>query len=70
MIEFLVVRDVTIEECDWLQATIKKGSIVYKFYGATYGCIGPDWIAITLREDGKNPFLELPYSALKELPIR
>ena len=70
MKEFLVERDVTIEECDWLQATIKKGTVVYKFYGTTYGCIGPGGIAITLEKNSKFPFLELPYSALQEVPIR
>jgi len=69
MPSYLVTRDVSIKECNWLKETITKGTVVYGFYGATYGCIGPSGIAVSWEED-KNPFFELPYNALKELPIR
>lgn len=63
--EYEVVRDVTIEECHWLYKDVKQGTIVYKFHGHTYGCIGSG-IAVTL-EEGENPFFELPKDSIKEI---
>jgi hypothetical protein len=68
MTDFLVSRDVTTDECEWLDETVKQGTVVHKFYGATYGCIGPSGVAVIFSE--KTPFFELPYDALTELPIR
>ena len=69
MISYITTRNITTDECEWLRETIKQGTIVYKFYGHTYGCIGSG-IAVTFNEDEDNPFFELPYDALKALPIR
>jgi len=66
-VKFQLTRDVTQTECDWLRKTFKKGDIVYKFYGATYGCISPNGIAITEDSNGGNPFIELPRDALKNI---
>lgn len=55
-------RTVTKEECNWLDGDIPEGTIVYRFYGATYGCIGPG-IAVSYQE-GQNPFFEMPYDSL------
>lgn len=68
--KYLVTRDVTPNECDWLKETIKQDTIIYRFYGATYGCISPSGVAVTFSSEGDNPFFEMPYDALKELPIR
>jgi len=62
--KYEVARTVTTEECDWLEEDIKQGTIVYKFSGATYGCIGPNGTAVSLTK-GENPFFELPYDSLK-----
>ena len=69
MTNYLVTRDISTKECNWLEETITKGTVVYGFYGATYGCIGPRGVAVSFEEE-KNPFFELPRDALKELPIR
>jgi len=68
--EFLVKRDVTQAECNWLEETMKEGTVVYKCNRPTYGCIGPGGIPVTLKEDGDYPFFELPQNSLTELPIR
>jgi hypothetical protein len=70
MTEYLVKRDVTPNECHWLKQTIKEGTIVYKFYNATYGCVGPNGVAVTNSPEGDYPFFEMPYNSLRELPIR
>src|SRR5262249_41000465 len=58
-------RDVTPEECSWLNDTVRKGEVVHEFIGPTYGCIGSG-IAVS-RERGQTPFFELPRAALDQL---
>lgn len=58
------IRDVTKEECQWLDDTIKKGTEVFEYTKCTYGCVSPQGVAVTL-EEGKEPFIELPKEALK-----
>jgi hypothetical protein len=53
--KFKVVRDVTPTDCTWLSETVKEGTIVFKYIGATYGCVGPNGSAFTL-VDGETPF--------------
>lgn len=62
---YVLTRDVTKEECFWLDDDFKAGDIVYAYWGPTYGCIGSG-IAIT-RERGKTPCLELPRDALERM---
>lgn len=57
--EFVVSRDVTVEECGWLAETIPRGTTVYCCHKPTYGCIG-DGMAVTLDSEGDYPFFELP----------
>lgn len=59
---YQLARDVTREECPWLAADVKKGTIVHDYRGYTYGCIGPVGCAVT--SNGELPFFELPYNAL------
>ena len=59
---FRVIRDVTPDECDWLDATVPAESIVQEFRGATYGAIA-DGVACSW--DGNNPFFELPWDAVE-----
>lgn len=62
--KYKVIRNITNKECHWVDKDIKKGTIVYKFIGCTYGCCG-DGIPITFEKDG--PFIEVPSDALKEI---
>ena len=62
--QYYLNRDVTKKECPWLDEDLKGGTVVYKFYGATYGCIGPGGVAVTFHSDGDIPFFEVPYNAL------
>lgn len=57
-------RLVTVEECYWLDRDFDAGEEVYIFNGPTYGCIGPDGIAVSLDPD-TGPFFEIPKSALE-----
>jgi len=63
MKQFILNRDVTVEECHWLSQDFKKGEVVYEFYGPTYGCISSTGTACS-DENGIGPFFELPTDAL------
>ena len=64
--KYEVIRDVTREECHWLRSgTVKKGTIVYRYGGHTYGCIAYG-VAVSL-DKGKTPFFEMPRDSLKEI---
>lgn len=62
-ITYTVMRDVTMQECRWLNADVPAGTKVYRWTGPTYGCISDEGIAVTLVR-GREPFLELPRRAL------
>lgn len=64
--QWLVTRTVTREECPWLEADVAEGIIVYSWYGATYGAIGPNGRAVSIHPD-TPPFMELPRNALREV---
>ena len=53
-------RDVTTKEYSSLSHDLKKGRVVYKFHGTTYGCISPRGVAVTDDKDGKEAFYEVP----------
>lgn len=58
-----VTRTVTPDECHWLSEPVVMGTQVFRFYGLTYGCIGPDGIAVS--DYGDYPFYELPRDAVR-----
>lgn len=60
-----VIRDVSVEECHWLEEPVTKGTIVEHFFGCTYGCISDYGTAIKFI--GKDYFVELPMNSLKEI---
>lgn len=62
--KYTLNRDVTVDECNWLDRDFKKGETVYQFLGMTYGCISFIGIACTLDEMGAGQFFELPVGAL------
>lgn len=66
MQKFKINRDVTQNECSWLEKDFKKGTIVYEYCGATYGCVGAGGIPVTFAP-GQTPFSEIPASALSEI---
>ena len=63
MTDLITTRDVTRQECHWLDADVPAGTAVYRYHGPTYGCIGPTGVAVTSEPD-TTPFFELPRSAL------
>lgn len=56
---YVIVRDLTPEDCHWLDGTITKGTLVYHYTGYTYGCISRNGIAVSLVL-GETPFFEVP----------
>jgi hypothetical protein len=63
-IVYEIIRDLSIDECFWLEEPIPKGTIVFEFNGNTYGCISPNGIAVSMKPN-ENPFFEVPLSAIK-----
>lgn len=61
-----LIRNVSQEECPWLDKPFKTGEEVYKYSYYTYGCITETGIACSLEKD-KEPFFELPASALETI---
>ena len=41
----VTTRDVTTNECPWLEKDIRKGTVVFRFYGQDYGVISPNGVA-------------------------
>jgi len=64
----VVTCEVTIQECPWLTETLLPGTLVYLYPGATFGCCGPDGIAVSWTF-GQEPFFELPRTAVGRLPL-
>lgn len=46
--------------------TFKKGEILYKYTGYTYGCIG-DGVALSEAGSRETPFFEFPADAIEEI---
>lgn len=60
---YVLLRDVTVEECPWLSADLKKGQTVYLYPGCDYGCCTDEGTACT-HEYNVTPFFEVPNDAL------
>lgn len=66
MKHFKVTRDVTPQECIWLDKAVEKDTVVAEFRGCTYGCCSGQGKAVTNDlERGDGPFYELPNDALE-----
>ena len=65
--QYVLTREVTKKECDWLDRTFVTGETVYEYNGCTYGCISHSGNAFTLEKD-ETPFFELPKDSVKMLP--
>ena len=64
--KFQLTRDVTLNECNWLDRDYKKGEIVFEYPLYTYGCVSNHGVACS-EKDSESPFFELPTDALKEI---
>jgi hypothetical protein len=64
--KYILTRDVTKNECPWLDRDYKKGDVVYFYNGCTYGCITLTGEPFTKNPD-QTPFLELPRVAVEPL---
>lgn len=62
--QYILKRDVTPEECHWLDKTISKGEVVYFYESATHKTIGATGLAFTFTS-GVTPFFELPINAVR-----
>ncbi|MDB5224823.1 MAG: hypothetical protein JWO43_445 [Candidatus Adlerbacteria bacterium] len=58
-----LTRVVTKAECSWLKKDLPKGKVVYEYGKATYGCVGPNGVAVSDKPN-KEPFYQLPKDAL------
>lgn len=58
----ILARAITKTECPWLDADLPEGTVVHRYDGCTYGCIGAG-IAVS-KEPGKTPFFEIPRDAV------
>jgi len=59
-------RDVTKNECPWLGRDLKKGEVLYRYRGETYGCILPGSMVCT-HEFDELPFFEIPLDAVDHI---
>lgn len=58
-----VTRDVPAEE-NYSGRAVAAGEVLYKYFGATYGCVSPAGVALT-QEPGQTPFFEFPWDAIE-----
>ena len=56
-------RDVTVQECPWLERDYCKGELLHEYYGFTYGCISPSGMAMS-EQPNTTPYLEIPCDAV------
>lgn len=61
-ISLRLTRDVTPMECSWLHRTYRRGEIIQRYRGCTYGIVSSGGVACSA--DGAIPFFELPEGAL------
>lgn len=58
----VLTRDVTTQECRWLENDLIAGERFHVYTGNTFGCISPEGLAVQRlgEEDESSPFMELP----------
>lgn len=64
--KYILRRTVTKEECPWLEKPIYISTIVFEYFGTTYGCISHLGKAFS-RIEGETPFFELPKDSVTEI---
>lgn len=60
---YVTTRDISKNECCWLENDIQSGTTVYRYDGYTYGCVSAAGMACTFQPN-ETPFFELPRSSL------
>jgi hypothetical protein len=65
-VRYRVTRDVAAwEDHNYAGRDVRKGELLYKFTGCTYGCIDT-YSGVALCEvEGEYPFFEFPWSAIE-----
>lgn len=58
------ILKITRKECHWLERDIEPGEEMYLYSGQTYGCISPDGVAASLKEN-ETPFFEIPMDSVR-----
>ncbi len=61
--EGVLTREVTRQECKWLDEDLPKGKKVFRYTQNTYGIIPPSGVAVTDEID-KDPFYQIPRNAV------
>ena len=58
----VLTRDVTVQECRWLEKDLTAGERFHVYTGNTFGCISPEGLAVQplSENDESSPFMELP----------
>jgi len=59
----ILTRDVTQNECPWLDADLPKGTTVWSYDGYTYHVVSPAGIAVSAKA-AEMPFFEIPADAV------
>ncbi len=62
--KYRVTRVLTRKEASNIEGIIRKGDVVYRYTGCTYGCISPMGTAVSI-EENKNPFFEMPNDSIR-----
>jgi hypothetical protein len=58
--KYRVLRDIAAEEpTNYSRTLLEKGTTLYGCVLCTYGCISPENVAATHRNDGGYPFFEM-----------
>lgn len=58
-------RDLDLDTMQWVDTLVANaGETVYRFFGATYGCISHEGVAVSRFGPFVNPFFEVPWSVL------
>lgn len=66
--KYVITREVTQEECHWLEGGIQPGEYWYKCLGPDYGATNTNnGISLTRDPDGDYPGYEVPYTAIEEV---
>jgi hypothetical protein len=60
-------RNLTRDECPWLDRDLKKGDVVYRFLKTTYQCINTENGIACSYEPGEHPFFEIPLDAIDHI---
>lgn len=61
----VLTRDLTQQECPWLDHDLPAGTRFWTYEGHTYGCVTPKGVAVTAKL-AESPFFEVPLNAVRE----